>query len=62
MNLDEYVKSAPSPRNAVDIFKGEWSSLLPPPVTGGAIPLFTDVKVGMGGGSRNNAQSVPTPS
>lgn len=27
--LDNYVKSAPSAQNAVDIFKGEWSSILP---------------------------------
>lgn len=28
--LDSYVKAAPTPQNAVDIFKGEWSSILPP--------------------------------
>ena len=27
--FDWYVKSAPSPRNAIEIFKGEWSSRLP---------------------------------
>lgn len=45
MILDEYVTAAPSAQNAVDIFKGEWSSLLPPPLTGGAIPLFADARV-----------------
>jgi hypothetical protein len=28
--LDSYVKTAPSAQNAVDLFKGEWSSILPP--------------------------------
>lgn len=45
MILDEYVKSAPSPQNAVDIFKGEWSSLLPPPLVAGTVPVLTDVRV-----------------
>jgi hypothetical protein len=45
MILDEYVTSAPSPQNAIDIFKAEWSSLLPPPLQGGAIPLFADARV-----------------
>src|SRR4028119_931287 len=43
--LDAYVKSAPSPQHALDIFKGEWASLLPPPYDqyqAGKIPLFHD--------------------
>jgi hypothetical protein len=43
--LDAYVKSAPSPQNALDIFKGEWASVLPPPyhtLQAGGIPLFQD--------------------
>jgi SAM-dependent methyltransferase len=43
--LDAYVKSAPSPQHALDIFKGEWASLLPPPydqLEAGKIPLFGD--------------------
>ena len=44
--LDEYVTSAPSAQNAVDIFAGEWSSTLPlPDVTAGSIPLFADDRV-----------------
>lgn len=43
--LDSYVKSAPSPQHALDIFKGEWASILPPPfdqLQAGRIPLFGD--------------------
>jgi hypothetical protein len=44
--LDAYVRSAPSPQSAIDIFKGEWSSLFPAalgtPVQAGQIPLFED--------------------
>jgi SAM-dependent methyltransferase len=43
--LDAYVKSAPSPQNALDIFKGEWASVMPPPyhtLQAGGIPLFQD--------------------
>jgi hypothetical protein len=46
--LDAYVKSAPSARNAVEIFKGEWSSILPRPyseLTGGFAALFDDDRV-----------------
>ncbi|HEV2781734.1 MAG TPA: DUF1698 domain-containing protein [Actinophytocola sp.] len=46
--LDEYVTSAPSPQNAVDVFAGEWSSRLPAPLDGvraGSIPLFEDDRV-----------------
>ena len=45
--LDQYVRSAPSAQNAVDIFAGEWSSALPE-ATGanaGQVPLFTDPRV-----------------
>jgi SAM-dependent methyltransferase len=44
--LDAYVRSAPSPQNATDIFKGEWASQFPAalgvPVQAGGIPLFED--------------------
>jgi SAM-dependent methyltransferase len=43
--LDLYVHSAPSPQHALDIFKGQWASLLPPPfqeLEAGRIPLFID--------------------
>jgi Methyltransferase domain len=43
--LDLYVNSAPSPQHALDIFKGQWASFLPPPyqnLQAGRIPLFND--------------------
>src|SRR3954451_4242402 len=47
--LDAYVHSAPSPQNAIDIFKGEWSSRFPAPldlsIAAGGIPLFEDTRV-----------------
>src|SRR5438309_273042 len=36
--LDQYVRRAPDPQNAIDIFQGEWSSRLPEP--------FSDVRAG----------------
>ena len=46
--LDQYVRSAPSPQNALDIFRGEWSSQLPVPFStlqAGRIELFEDARV-----------------
>jgi hypothetical protein len=46
--LDSYVRSEPSPQNALDIFAGEWSSRLPPPLAdakAGALQLFEDARV-----------------
>jgi hypothetical protein len=44
--LDEYVSSAPSAQNAVDVFGGEWSSELPlADVRAGGVPLFADERV-----------------
>jgi hypothetical protein len=45
--LDHYVRSAPSAQNAVDLFRGEWSSQLPPGVgaTAGEIALFDDERI-----------------
>jgi hypothetical protein len=45
--LDQYVKSVPHPQNALDIFKGEWSSKLPAPYDEltGKIPLFEDARI-----------------
>jgi SAM-dependent methyltransferase len=43
-----YLITAPSPQNALDIFKGEWSSLLPPPfdhLQAGGLPLFEDMRI-----------------
>jgi hypothetical protein len=46
--LDCYVSAAPSPQNALDIFKGDWSSRLPKPFDqfkAGAIDLFRDARM-----------------
>lgn len=46
--LDQYVKKFPTYQNAIDIFKGEWSSKLPPPhseLVAGQIPLFQDSRI-----------------
>lgn len=44
--LDAYVHTAPSPQNAADIFKGEWSSRLPlDGVETGGAELFDDARV-----------------
>ena len=49
--VDQYVTAAPSPRNAVEIFAGEWSSRLPEPFAGlpaGSLPLFDDPRLQWG--------------
>jgi hypothetical protein len=46
--LDQYHHAYPSAANAVAIFAGQWSSLLPPSCgvdTGGFINLFEDVRI-----------------
>ena len=45
--LDQYVRSAPTAQNAVDIFAGEWSSALPDAAgaVAGHVPLFSDPRV-----------------
>ena len=45
--LDEYVRAAPSPQFAVDLFKGEWWSALPASfgATAGGTPHFEDSRV-----------------
>jgi uncharacterized protein DUF1698 len=43
-----YLTSVPSPQNALDIFKGEWSSQLPPPfhdLHAGNASLFDDARI-----------------
>ena len=48
--LEAYARTAPSAQNAIDIFKGQWSSQLPPPyqdLTGGAAPLYADPRLAM---------------
>lgn len=45
--LDQYVTDGPSNQAAVDIFKGEWSSVLPAEcgVSAGTVPLFSDGRI-----------------
>jgi len=43
-----YITSAPSPQNALDIFKGEWWCRLPPPFDGlraGDLQIFDDARI-----------------
>lgn len=49
--LDEYVRSAPSAQNALDIFKDEWASKFPAPLAelqAGAAGLFEDPRIAWG--------------
>ncbi len=49
--LDQYVTSTPSMQNALDIFKGEWTSRLPGPLAqlrAGSTPLFEDPRIEWG--------------
>ncbi|MEM9566035.1 MAG: class I SAM-dependent methyltransferase, partial [Actinomycetota bacterium] len=46
--LDLYRMDLPTPATAIDIFAGDWSSVLPDQVgvdTGGFAPLFTDARI-----------------
>lgn len=46
--LDQYIRTAPSPQNALDLFKGDWWSSLPGPWAGlqaGQLPLFDDPRI-----------------
>ena len=46
--LDEYVRVAPDPQKALDIFKGDWWSSLPAPwsnLQAGSLPLFDDGRI-----------------
>ncbi len=48
MILDEYILTLPSSQNKLDIFKGEWSSILPEKYnlqTGGTAKLFEDDRI-----------------
>lgn len=45
---DQFCRDLPSPKTAVDIFAGDWSSQLPPPyeeLTGGQVALFDDKRI-----------------
>jgi hypothetical protein len=49
--LDQYVRAAPCPQNALDLFQGEWSSKLPEPWAGlraGNACLFEDERITWG--------------
>jgi len=44
----EYVTAAPSAQNSLDLFKGEWTSKLPPPIenlVAGEARLFEDARI-----------------
>lgn len=45
--LDAYVRSAPHPQNALDVFKGDWWSQIPRPpgLAAGRLPLFADARI-----------------
>jgi hypothetical protein len=46
--LDSYVTAAPSAQQTIDIFKGEWSSILPPELgatSGGGAGVFDDGRI-----------------
>ena len=44
--LDYHVKSLPSDQNALNVFKGEWSSKFPGSnLTAGNLPLFEDTRI-----------------
>jgi len=46
--LDQYVRAAPDPQRALDIFAGDWWSSLPAPHSGlraGPLPLFDDDRI-----------------
>ena len=46
--LDNYIRTAPSPQTALDIFQGEWTSRLPEPLAeyqAGGLGLFDDGRI-----------------
>jgi len=46
--LDQYIRTAPSDQNALDLFKGEWWSSMPPEradLVAGQTPLFIDPRM-----------------
>jgi uncharacterized protein DUF1698 len=46
--LDQYVHALPEAQHALDVFKGDWWSTLPPPNDGlraGQLPLFADSRI-----------------
>jgi uncharacterized protein DUF1698 len=45
--LDVYVRTTPTPQNALDVFKGDWWSQIPRPpgLTAGQLPLFADGRI-----------------
>jgi uncharacterized protein DUF1698 len=46
--LEQYIRTTPSAQNALDVFKDEWWSALPPPFNGlraGALPVYDDPRI-----------------
>lgn len=48
--LDVYSKNAPADQEAINIFRGEWSSLFPEErqLQAGGVPLFEDMRIQLG--------------
>src|SRR5512136_1168112 len=48
VDFAQYSSDAPSPQAALDIFRGDWASALPPPLEScraGSMPLFSDPRI-----------------
>jgi hypothetical protein len=48
VDLAQYSTEAPAPQVALDIFRGDWTSALPPPLEAcraGSLPLFSDPRI-----------------
>ncbi|MCE5194782.1 MAG: methyltransferase domain-containing protein [Nitrospiraceae bacterium] len=43
--LDQYLKEPPSDENTINVFKGEWTSIIPGIQTGGFAALFDDNRI-----------------
>ncbi len=59
--LDQYIKTHPSDQNALDIFKGEWSSKMPPEraeLQAGGATLFDDARITWAAEQLNGFQDV----
>ena len=57
----EYITTRPSEQNALDIFKGEWATKLPPPfenLVGGTAELFQDNRIVWLGERLRNIEST----
>ena len=48
VDFEQYSREGPSPQAALDIFRGDWTSTLPPPLEScraGSMPLFSDSRI-----------------